>query len=351
MSILLVTGCFRSGTTLTEKLLHQHPEVCVASQPLPILYYLAKQAFLDARGLARRYPLDHLFGERGWRPGDFEAFLDAHVLSEADLGAFWDRLTDWEEAHWTREVLSLRGTIAPGPFPRVYEQLLAATADLLGGGRVIGSKEVLVEEYLPWVLERGWGIVSLRDPRDLITSQDFNERHNTTGAKRPLLHSLRQWRKSVAFARRLEHHPRFAWHRYEDLVTEPAPILARWSTLLDVAPFVLPHELRGQDGQPWSSNSSFAPTTGLSSGSVGRFRDRLPRATLRYIEAVCGPEMDALGYPRETDAVPSEVELSAYREPHAALHRAFPPDYSTDAARIAAEASRGDRTIFAEPPT
>jgi hypothetical protein len=58
---LLVTGCYRSGTTLLEKLLHAHPASCVASQPFPVLYAYVKNLFDVSRGLLRRYPLGHRF--------------------------------------------------------------------------------------------------------------------------------------------------------------------------------------------------------------------------------------------------------------------------------------------------
>ncbi|MFH2071358.1 MAG: sulfotransferase, partial [Actinomycetota bacterium] len=32
---LLITGAYRSGTTLLEKLLHNHPDLSVAMQPFP----------------------------------------------------------------------------------------------------------------------------------------------------------------------------------------------------------------------------------------------------------------------------------------------------------------------------
>ena len=53
---LLVTGCYRSGTTIVEKVLHSHPKINIASQPFPVLYIQAKEIFLDRMGIRYRYP-------------------------------------------------------------------------------------------------------------------------------------------------------------------------------------------------------------------------------------------------------------------------------------------------------
>ena len=73
---LLVTGCYRSGTTLLEKLLHAQPSACIASQAFPVLFFMAKEAFLSSRGIDRRYPLDHLFLEDAYSSDEWVSFLD-----------------------------------------------------------------------------------------------------------------------------------------------------------------------------------------------------------------------------------------------------------------------------------
>jgi hypothetical protein len=343
---LLITGCYRSGTTLLEKLLHAHSEACVASQPFPVLYAHIKALFDESRGLLRRYPLSHRFLEGGYSDTDFAKFLDRRQLTDADLDAVFEQLARHTEGHWTPEILGARATIRPGVFLDVYRQLMQAVLGLFpnAGVRVIGSKEILVEEYVPYLLGKGFHVVIIvRDPRDMIASLNFRERDNATGGDRPVLYSMRVWRKSVATAIAFEGHPRFHWLRYEDLVAQPASVMTDLGSFLQLP--ALPEQaltgpLRDQRGRDWDGNSSFRDQAGVSRESVGRFREILPPPVQSMIETVAAPEMRFLGY---TASQPDTTALTHYRDPFARIHARFPADYSADAGRVRDELGRLER--------
>lgn len=343
--LLFVTGCYRSGTTLLEKLLHSHPQVCVGSQPFPVLYFFAKSRFLAERGLVRRYPLGHLFLERDYEVAQFTQFLAELELSAADLDQVFRQLADYKLGLWTPEVLQFRGEVAAGAFPVIYRRLHELLAGLLAKSDAAfwGSKEVLCEEFIPFVLAQGGRVVvSIRDPRDMITSLDYRRRDNLTGEHRPLLFSLRAWRKSVAFVLAYEDHPHFHWLRYEDLVRDPSTELsnlARFLGVSNLADRALAGPLADQYGRTWQGNSSFADLTGISMASVGKYRTELPRSALTYLETCCRPEMDRLGYVCDTPAG-TRQNLLAYREPFARIHAKFDPDYSWSAERVERETER-----------
>lgn len=348
---LLVTGCYRSGTTLLEKLLHAHPNATVASQPFPLLYVQVKEAFNTAVGIERRYPLDHLFLEDGYRTADFHAFLDRHVLSAEDLDRLFADLAAYTVGLWTPGILEFRGAVRPGTFNEVFTQLLGCAARLFPKPdlRVVGAKEVLCEEYVPFLIKRGARtIIILRDPRDMILSLNFGQRDNKTGLPRPILYSLRAWRKSVAIACACEGNPAFAWLRYEDLIADADAALARMARFLDLPPYppgATTGDIRDQSGKPWSGNSSFDDKEGVSASSVGTFRDRLPPAVIAYIETVCLPEMRFVGYPPVAVSRFDAAALTAYREPFDAVHAKFAADYSSDPAHLRDEAERHRRLI------
>ena len=139
----------------------------------------------------------------------------------------------------------------------------------------------------------GKAVVSVRDPRDMIASLDYGSRDNQTGDHRPLLFSLRAWRKSVALLLACQHVPNFSWVRYEDVAREPQRALNRLRCRWEVpdADYPLADSIMSQDGECWTGNSSFADAVGVTTASVGRFHQVLTTETLRYIEACCGPEM------------------------------------------------------------
>lgn len=343
---LLVTGCYRSGTTLLEKLLHAHPASCVASQPFPALYAYVKDLFDESRGIRRRYPLSHRFLEADYSDGDFAAFLDRRQLIDSDIDAVFGQLAGHVEGHWTPEILGARAEVQPGTFLEVYRQLMRSVLALFpkAGVRIVGSKEILVEEYAPYLLERGIHVVIIvRDPRDMVASLNFSERDNSTGRDRPVLFSMRVWRKSVATALAFEGHPRFRWLRYEDLVASPRTVMAElgeWLGLTDLPDAVLRGSLRDQRGREWEGNSSFRDQAGVSRTSVGRFRDILPESVQGFIEAVAAPEMALLGYGASG---PVATAMTDYRDPFADVHARFPADYSADPQRMRNELGRLQR--------
>jgi len=343
---LLVTGCYRSGTTLLEKLLHQHPQVCVASQPYPLLWFLAKQAFLDQHGLDRRYPLEHGFRELAFEPAALHAFLDGHRIGQAALGDLFRRLAQYSEGLWTPEVLDLEPQVAPDHWLQVARQLNRLLASRLGrpAARWVGSKEILCEEHAPYLVQRGYRVLLiLRDPRAMIASLDYRRRDNATGRHRPVLYSLRVWRKSVAYALALQGHPNLRWVRYEDLVDDPlgtlAPLL-RWLGLEPLPAGALSAGLRDQRGALWRGNSSFVDHAGVSSQVTRRYLELLPERVQAYIEALCQPELRVLGYPRPLGSVATPELLEGFEEPAGSLHSKFEPGYGTAPRRVSAEVQR-----------
>ena len=69
----------------------------------------------------------------------------------------------------------------------------------LPGLAVIGSKEIAVEEYIPYFIEVGTKVVLVvRDPRAMIASLALGEGERYGGSPRPILFDVRNWRKSVA---------------------------------------------------------------------------------------------------------------------------------------------------------
>jgi hypothetical protein len=340
---LLVTGCYRSGTTLLEKLLHAHPDVCVASQPFPVLYAYVKSQFDAGRGLQRRYPLSHRFLENGYSDSDFATYLDRQQLTDADLDAVFGELAHHVEGHWTPEVLGTRPGIRPGTFLQVYRQLMHAVRDLFSkaNARVLGSKEILVEEFVPYMLDKGLHvIIIIRDPRDMVASLNFSERDNATGRNRPALYSVRIWRKSVATAIAFEEHPRFRWLRYEDLVANPSAVMQELAAFLRLPSYpqaALSGPLRDQRGDHWEGNSSFRDQAGVAAGSVGQFGRVLPRSVTEMIETIAGPELALLGYAASRH---DRANLARYSDPFGDVHARFPADYSADPQRLQDEIER-----------
>lgn len=307
MHYCFITGFLRSGTTLVEKLVHALPGACVGPQPFPFLYHDAKRAFLRARGAGdERYPLGSLFREERYRPEDFHAFLRSHRLTPEATAASFAAMRGY--SGWKLPALAEHaGQLGEGSFAEVYRKLCDRLPGILGGkaSRLLGAKEVFCEEFIPYFLGEGVSVILvLRDVRDVLTSLKFGSGATYANREMSVLHIVRQWRKSVAFALELSGRPGFEAVRYEELVARPRAWLdalaGRWG-MPAAAPGAVEH-LRDQEGREWQSNSSFAPARGVSRDSVGRFAGHLPAAWLAAVEWLCAPEMKVLGLRPAADA-------------------------------------------------
>jgi hypothetical protein len=334
----------RSGTTLLEKLLACHPQVTLLSQPFPFLFLEAKTAFFRNRGWERpSYPLGPLFLESRYRQADFDGHLagwrvDASVMKAvfAAMDGYSGQYTRFDPAALERVLERL----VPGDFAAGVSYLYRALSD--SSAALCGGKETLCEEFLPYLLGRGFRcVVILRDPRDMLASLNHGRGREHAGRLKPTLFNLRSWRKSVAFALHLEGRRRFAWLRYEDLTSRPVEVLNRIASTLEVDPFtedLFADGIRDRNGRLWEGNSSYAVQAGISDSSVGVHQKILPPGVARLVEAACYPELRQLGYPMslEWDELP-EV-LRSFRDPYA-LERLDLREYA-DAAAIASQEIR-----------
>jgi hypothetical protein len=342
---LFLTGCYRSGTTLLEKLLHAHENVCLAPQPFPLLYFHAKSAFHEAIGIERRYPLNHLFLEDSYQPEDFHAFLDQFEMSKERLDNMFNELAKYSGLH-TREILEFHDRIVPGTFINVYRQLNGIIGGIFPKDNILmlGGKEILCEEYVPYLLSKSSkAIIIIRDPRDMITSLNFRKRLSLAGVNRPLLFSLRIWRKSVAIALAHETSENLLWLRYEDLVNNPFSVLGRVTSFLGLEAFsegAFNGGVPDQHGILWKGNSSFDDMSGISSSSVDKYVEVLPTGVTAYIEACCWPEMKVLGYNFFCEPHFDKGAVLSYKEPFQIEHERFTPDYSYRSDHIEEEIER-----------
>jgi hypothetical protein len=346
---LFISGMGRSGTTLVDKLLCNHPRMSVLSQPFPLYYVAAKRDFLATLGERDcRHPLSHYFRESRYGTAELNEFLASYWRTSADVRRLFDQMADYDgqyhkSSDWKQRIEGVRG----GRFLDVFHQLLWVLRHR-PAPQVIGAKETHCEEFFPFLAAQGVHCLAVvRDPRDVIASFNYGQGQRHGGQPRPTLFSVRNWRKSVHFLRLLQHSQNFHWLRYEDLVERPDEHLAAITGWLELD--LLPveswrRELRQQDGQPWSGNSSHAPRPVLNRESVGRYRQLMPESQQRFIECCCYPEMRWLGYNHEVSLADAERVFREFREPIPIQRSDFAADYSTrpehlrqELARLAAE--------------
>ena len=346
---ILLNGCFRSGTTLLDKVLHAHPKVVMASQPFPVLYFYLKDIFLKNSGLDIRYPLDHMFKQRSYSQDDLATFLETYKINHDDIDTVFEKLEQYSSGLKTPQIKKYRQAIKPGSFLEVYQQFnncLGIIFDNKKSPVYVGGKEAFVEEYIPFLLKHGVKIiVIIRDPRDVVASvyNSIDEKH--MGENRPLLFLLRAWRKSIAYSLAYEDDPNFTWITYEQLVTNTNPTLQMLTDFLQIESFpenTFKDGVFNQEGTLWKSNSSYKSSLELNSASIGQFQDRLDEEIIAYVESACYPEIRAIGYSHSISSSFSPVALKSFREGFDITHEKFQAckDYSYSPLRIADESKR-----------
>lgn len=334
-----VTGCIRSGTTLVEKLLCNHPAMSVLSQPFPTLYFDVKKQFLESIGVCDEYfLLSHYVDETRYSLSDFNQFLKA---SYVPLEAVRDALhTEYDGKLSNAVEFSLQGD---NSLVEVYSHLCKANSHN-NSARLFGSKEVLCEEFVPYFLENGLKVIHiLRDPRDVVSSIKFGKGEDFIGRIKPLLFELRNWRKSAQLAIQFVEHPLFKTIQYEDLVLEPKETLNELCDFLEIDRFSIDafkHGILSQNGDVWSSNSSFDSVDGIiSKRSVGGFHNRLSTNVIEYIETITAPELQKLkNQPIRHDNWQSII--SNFVEPQPPTDTNLPSNYSTTSKAIEYELQR-----------
>lgn len=343
-----VTGTYRSGTTLVERLLDQHPAAAIASQPLPHLWLAAKRAYLVTRGVERPLPLGPLFRDPDHDPDALTAFL---ATWPHDPKATLDQTLATQAGFsgaLTPQAADLPARV-PADLPPGLDALVSwcylTLARLTGRSeaRLVGAKEIVVDEFVPTLLEYGHHVVLVvRDLRAVVASSLHGTARDYVGDARPTLFTIRTWRRTVAMALAHRAHSRCHILRYEDLVDAPEGIATVWKALglePSHAPRLDPSALRDQYGHPWMANTSFGrqPTGGTH--SVERALEVLDPGTLDYVTAAAAPELHALGY---LDVVPPDPEraLRAFAEPVPVSPRGLDPAFSTSEDAIAEELRR-----------
>jgi hypothetical protein len=200
----------------------------------------------------------------------------------------------------------------------------------------------MCEEFIPSLLENGYKcIIILRDPRDVLASANYPRGEKYLGDRKPTLFLLRTWRKSAEFAWALRNTPGFFHLRYEDLVTRPEASLERVAAFLGLDHTVrAPTRVRDRFGRPWTANSSGSINGAeISASAVGSYRHALSDDEVAYTEAVCGYEMDWLGYRRDagTDAAGA---ITSFQDAPMDSASGLPGDFSHRPEQVARELER-----------
>lgn len=310
---LVVTGMFRSGTTLLARMLHAHPDIAFASDPYRPMYNSLRTEVASDLGLTipPTAPLADYYLDPEQLPL-FEAIqrttLD-HNLEKGELERLRKRIRTHSTPHSPHTancVDDLEGTT----YAELFDQMVQLTRDAYGSRdeEIVGFKEVWTSEFAPAIARsrpESKFIHVIRDPRAVATSK------NARQEKYPWLFLARQWRKLAclpwAYANAPNLRDRTLILHFEDLISGPRETADRICSFLHVPPVAEmtdPSEYVDGAGRPWAQNTSYGPgKDSFDESTIGKWRTRLDPSIKSYLEALCAPEMLLHGY--EPEGIPS----------------------------------------------
>lgn len=337
MSYFFITGTYRSGTTLLQKLIGVDNRFFSLEQPLPTAYIYLKNNFMRSLGYRDNLPLGTFFNETRYRYEDFTNYLQKYYISEKDIDEIFSLAENFDGVK-TKEVFNIKGQLPQNiPFIEFYKIYVSALHNALepdSSPVFKGSKEIISEEYIEYFLENNVKtLLIIRDVRDVINSANFGKGNKYMGSIRPTLFTIRVWRKSVGIALHFRNNPLFLAIKYEDLVLKTEETLKK---IYDFFELSMPdiNEIYDHLANSWVANSSFGQYRGLSAQSIGKYKNNFPENYTRYIELMSYPEMKTTNYKtdfiQDKDYTAEKIKqaFSQFKEPVDVNHKLFEKDYS-----------------------
>lgn len=320
----LITGMFRSGTTLFARMLDSHPDIACASDPFRPFFNCFRDEVAEDIGVPTS-PYDPL--------GSYFADADQHRLFEAVQNSSFDRPFPIDESQRLLERIQERGEpfspriikrldeLAGDRFVDVYDNLLNHVQPAYGTGEehLLGTKETWSTEMVP-ALARPFPkmkfLLLVRDPRAVTASKNVND-----DSKYPWLFLIRQWRKLATLAWHYDTAAPFADRvhmlTFEELVTSPEQTATSVCDFLDVEMGDRILDLTNYtdgEGNQWLQNTSYDdPDTSFDADAVDRWEEVHDQRTTSYIESLCYPEMELLDYETQevdTSTLPDRFLIS-----------------------------------------
>jgi hypothetical protein len=321
ISYFLVTGMARSGTTLLEKLLCNHPEIGILSQPFPFLYRELKKAFFRKIDYPETYyVLSDLFSETRYTPLELIEFLEHYKITKKYLKSIFDKMDGWSgQLTDFDDQDNFLSSYIPQQLAKVY-QLLVVQGNYNQSAKVVGTKEIIIEEFITYYLQKKIKVIHIvRDPRDVYTSINYGKGVSFAGQHRPSLFHLRNWRKSIYIGLTYQNNPNFITLKYEDLIDHPIKELNRIAQFLEIDPFnhsTFRDGIKDQQGKIWKGNSSTDNfDLGISVTNKNKYQQYLSNNTVKYVEYMTWPEMLSYGYEPYALEDPLSYDPNDFSEP------------------------------------
>jgi hypothetical protein len=312
MKSVCVLGTIRSGKTLIGRALDMNASITLQTEPFFFYFKLCRNIFI--REILKKKdgfdgPMAPFFCTPKSERKLFEKHFSSLVFSEEDirqLKVLTRKQQVSVEDERAPEIISYLETIQSGSASDVLSSLLSILNRAYPKKSVdyVGFSEAWCEGFMTPLMslrENPFKCIHvIRDPRSVICSRNAGKNLiEEYGGKYPILFLIRHWRTSVAHAIINQENPNYFMVRYEDLVTSPDHWFKAICDFLNVKlekMMLEPEKYVNGMGKPWKQNTNFEQKKGFSTTSLYKWKDVLSEKEIGFIEWLCLPEMNYMGY-------------------------------------------------------
>lgn len=322
MRFIFLTGVFRSGTTLIGKALDAHPKIAIASDPYfqffkafrnEIFHNLKYKEFDDNSPVSDNFFSNSLKANQKIRESNLNI-----PIKDQDLEKIKENIALYCEYN-SPKIVPLLKEAKGETYKELFNSLLNIAKKVYGkpNTKYFGIKNVFAEQFISPIINTYSDckvINIIRDPRAIVASQNIDiEPHypkidEEDGRRYPLLFLIRQWRKSIAYAlENIEKKENFLTIKYEDFILNPGKEMKKICSFLELEFDTITIDLekfRGRKGEKWQSNSAYRELykkeREISKRPLERWKKILEKKETQFIEDLCHPEFESLGYKRIT---------------------------------------------------
>jgi sulfotransferase family protein len=286
---IFVVGAPRSGTTLTSRILGEHPDIYAPGETHFFEYILPKYKCSVGFSPLDDTSLVNLANDM------FTAFGRHNQESQAEV----DTLL-------STSLLSKRALDEGGKCEDVYFAFMILLTEYHGSSRFCDDtpKHLFHLDTIFDLFPYSKVVACVRDPRDFLCSYKYFWRKSRHGKRlkslyHPIVTSL-LWRSSAGIISQISSRPyanQVAIIRYEDLVSDPENTIKDLCANLDI-------QYTDNLVNTSHSNSSFDMNTETDSkpiytDSIGRWRNCLTPAEIWWCQQLNKSYLDIFGYPKE----------------------------------------------------
>ena len=279
---VFIIGMLRSGTTYLDKILHNHPQINISSQPLFSLFIHVMNKFKTLNKIDSFYPISF----ESIDSKDINNFLENLILDSNDVDAI--KKIQSKIAYNISEN-DFHNLLSNCKYPIKFSNLMEIfITELQSKNTQIGFKEVICEDFISYFLLKDYKVLHVvRNPLSVMNSLHFGDFEKWTGMEKPLLYNILMWKKSVKCISNNSISHNYYHLAFEDIINQDLTYhdLLKF---LNVSSQNIQKKLYDQKNNEWKNNSSF--------NKPNNSNLNLSSEQILFIEKMCFEEMEFLGY-------------------------------------------------------